>query len=139
MSSLKTTLEGYALYKGREGHLGFLLHRITGLGTLLFLAIHILDTSFVYFNPKLYMDAIQIYRSTLFGFGEIILVFCVLFHGANGLRIAFVDLFAPKFWALSSARQAVRWTLAIALVLWLPAAAIMLHNLLVNNFGLFGG
>ena len=139
MSSLKTTLEGYTLYKGREGHLGFLLHRITGLGTLLFLAIHILDTSFVYFNPKLYMDAIQIYRSTLFGFGEIILVFCVLFHGANGLRIAFVDLFAPKFWALSSARQAVRWTLAIALVLWLPAAAIMLHNLLVNNFGLFGG
>lgn len=139
MTSIKTTLEGYARYQGREGHIGFLLHRITGLGTLLFLAIHILDTSFVYFSPTLYMDAIQIYRSTLFGFGEIILVFCVLFHGVNGLRIAFVDLFAPKFWALASARQAVRWTLAVSIVLWLPAAAIMLRSLLVNNFGLFGG
>lgn len=139
MSTLKTTLEGYARYQGREGHLGFLLHRITGLGTLLFLTIHILDSSLVYFNQKLYMDAILIYRSTLFGIGEVFLMFCVLYHGVNGLRIAYVDLFAPKFWALTSARQASRWTLIISLVLWLPAAAIMVRNLLINNFGLFGG
>jgi succinate dehydrogenase / fumarate reductase cytochrome b subunit len=138
MSTLKTTLAGYAKYQGREGQLGFLLHRITGLGTLLFLAIHILDSSLVYFNPKLYMDAILIYQSTLFGIGEIFLVFCVLFHGVNGLRIAFVDLVAPKFWALTSARQAIRWTLAISVVLWVPAAAIMIRNLLINNFHLFG-
>ncbi len=37
MSSLKTTLSGYAGYRGREGHYSFLLHRITGLGTALFL------------------------------------------------------------------------------------------------------
>src|SRR5450759_5773006 len=88
MSTLKTTLAGYARYQGREGHLGFLLHRITGLGTLLFLAIHILDSSLVYFNPTLYMEGIAIYRSTLFGVGEVILVFCVFYHGVNGLRIA---------------------------------------------------
>ncbi|HEX7432099.1 MAG TPA: hypothetical protein VF326_00455 [Anaerolineaceae bacterium] len=139
MSTLKTTLSGYARYQGREGHLGFLLHRITGLGTLLFLAIHILDSSLVYFNPTLYMEGIAIYRSTLFGVGEVILVFCVFYHGVNGLRIAFVDLFAPRFWALKSARLATRWTLAISFVIWLPAAVIMLRSLLINNFGLFGG
>jgi succinate dehydrogenase / fumarate reductase cytochrome b subunit len=85
------------------------------------------------------MDGIAIYRSTLFGVGEVILVFCVLFHGVNGLRIAFVDLLAPRFWALKSARLATRWTLAISLVLWLPAAVIMLRNMLINNYGLFGG
>ena len=139
MSTLKTTLTGYARYQGREGQLGFLLHRITGLGTLLFLTIHILDSSLVYFNPKLYMEAIAIYRSTPMGVGEVFLMFCVLYHGVNGLRIAFVDLIAPKFWALKSAREATRWTIGVSLVLWLPAAIIMVRNLLINNFGLFGG
>jgi ABC-type multidrug transport system permease subunit len=81
MSSLMTTLGGYASYRGREGHWAFLLHRITGLGVVLFLAIHILDTSMVYFAPHLYDEAINIYRSTVFGILEIVLVFCLIFMG----------------------------------------------------------
>lgn len=139
MSSLKTTATGYAGYRGREGQLSFLLHRITGLGTLLFLAIHILDTATVYFYPDLYGEAIAIYRSTLFGIGEIGLVFCVLYHGVNGLRIAYLDMFAPQRWQIELQRNSVRWTLLITLVLWVPATVIMLRNLLIHNFGLFGG
>ncbi len=93
MSDLRTTLVGYVTYRGREGHWSFLLHRITGLGVVLFLTIHIIDIAFVYFNPTLFMKAIEIYRSTLFGIGEIFLVFCVFYHGVNGLRIAYLDLF----------------------------------------------
>jgi succinate dehydrogenase / fumarate reductase cytochrome b subunit len=139
MSTLKTTLTGYAAYKGREGHIAFLLHRLTGLGTALFLTIHIIDTSWVYFFPGSYQLAIDLYRSTLFGIGEIGLVFSVLFHGVNGLRIAFVDLIAPKFWSIPLQRSSTRWTLVVTLVLWLPATAVMLYNLLHHNFGLFGG
>ena len=79
------------------------------------------------------------YQSTLFGIGEVGLVFCVFFHGVNGLRIAFVDLFKPAAWSISTQRNWTRVTLLITLVLWLPAAAIMLRNLLFHNFGLFGG
>jgi succinate dehydrogenase / fumarate reductase, cytochrome b subunit len=139
MSSLKTTLTGYTGYRGREGQLSFLLHRITGLGTLLFLTIHILDTATVYFYPSLYPEAIHIYQSTLFGFGEIILVFCLFYHGVNGLRIAYFDMFRPKDWEISLQRTSVRLTLILTLIIWLPAAVIMLRNLLINNFGLFGG
>ena len=139
MSSLVTTLSGYLGYRGREGHWSFLLHRITGLGTGLFLTIHILDTSFVYFAPNLYMDAIKIYQSTLAGLGEIVLVFCVLYHGVNGLRIAYFDILAPKRWSIPTARKTFWWTLGISLVLWVPAASIMLFNLLKANYGLFGG
>ncbi len=139
MSSLVTTLSGYLGYRGREGHWSFLLHRITGLGTGLFLTIHILDTSFVYFAPSLYMEAIKIYQSTLAGLGEIVLVFCVLFHGVNGLRIAYFDMFAPKNWAIPSERKAFWWTLGISLGLWIPASGVMLFNLLKFNYGLFGG
>lgn len=139
MSSLKTTLSGYAGYRGREGHFSFLLHRITGLGTALFLTLHIIDTSWVYFAPNAYQHAVALYRTTLFGIGEIFLVFSVLFHGVNGLRVAFFDLIAPKFWEIKKTRKSTRWTLIITLILWLPAAGIMLYNILHHNYGLFGG
>ncbi len=139
MSNIKTTLTGYASYRGREGHYSFLLHRITGLGVVLFLIIHILDTATVYFFPALYQEAINIYRSTLFGFGEIALVFCVFYHGVNGLRVAFFDLIAPKLWNIPKERFSAKIILLITLVMWVPATGIMLYNLFRNNFGWFGG
>ena len=116
MSALKTTLTGYAGYRGREGHWSFLLHRITGLGTGLFLTIHILDIAFVYLAPNLFMDAIKLYQSTLFGIGEIGLVFCVFFHGVNGLRIAYTDMVNAAAWAMTKERDWARTTVIIALV-----------------------
>lgn len=137
VSSLQTTLKGYVRYRGREGHLSFVLHRLTGLGTLLFLIIHILDTSTVYFYPELYDHAIALYRSTPFMLGEIALVFAVIFHGVNGLRIAYYDLWKPQAWNIEGQRKSVRLTLAISILLWLPAAGLMGYHLLHNNFGLF--
>lgn len=139
MSTLRTTLTGYTQYRGREGQWSFMLHRITGLGTLLFLSIHILDTATVYFFPNLYGDAIAIYRTTLFGIGEMVLVFSLFYHGVNGLRLAFFDMFAPRNWVIPSERKSVIWTLLITLIIWIPSVVIMGRNLLINNFGLFGG
>jgi succinate dehydrogenase / fumarate reductase cytochrome b subunit len=139
MSTLRTTLTGYTRYQGRAGQWSFLIHRLTGLGTLLFLAIHILDTSFVYFRPDLYFTAMQLYRTTLFGLAEIGLIFCVFFHGVNGLRIAILDLFAPKGWNMLTQKRLTLWTLAVTLVFWIPASVVMVRNLLINNFHLFGG
>lgn len=138
-SSLKTTLQGYVGYRGREGQISFLLHRLTGLGVLLFLAIHIVDTSFVYFAPQLYDDVIQLYRSTVFGIGEVGLVFCLFYHGVNGVRIAYLDLFKPKGWTKESELRSVIITMVATLVLFIPSALIMLRNLLMHNYGLFGG
>jgi succinate dehydrogenase / fumarate reductase cytochrome b subunit len=135
-SSLKNTATGYALYRGREGHYAFLLHRLTGLGTLLFLIIHILDTSTVYFFPALYEHAIAIYRATPFMLGEIALVFSLIYHGVNGLRLAITDLWLPKKWSVKFERNSVRATLLISLLLWTPAAIWMMLSLLKNNFNL---
>ncbi len=139
MANLNTTVSGYTRYRGREGQWAFMLHRITGLGTLLFLLIHIVDTSFVYFAPHLYRDVMELYRSTIFGIGELALVFSVFFHGVNGLRIAVFDLFAPRAWMIRVQRNSTVFTLIITLILWVPAAAWMIRNLLYHNFGLFGG
>ncbi len=131
MASLRTTLEGSLRYRGR-GQYSFLLHRITGLGTLLFLIIHILDTSTVYFAPDLYEEAIALYRSTPFMLGEIALVFAVIFHGVNGLRIAFSDLF-PQYWRPQYQERAVLVVFVLSVLLWLPAAYLMGRALWVYN------
>ena len=135
IDSLKTTLSGYASYRGREGHTSFLLHRFTGLGTLLFLIIHIVDTSWAYSNPELYQHAIELYTTWYFMLGEIILVFCVIYHGVNGLRIAYYDMRKPQGWTISGNRSSARWTLSVSVILWLPLAVIMAYRLLHDTLG----
>jgi succinate dehydrogenase / fumarate reductase, cytochrome b subunit len=138
-SSLKTTLKGYTNYRGREGQWSFLLHRITGLGVVFFLAIHIVDTSFVFFAPHLYDEVMQLYRSTLFGIGEVALIFCVFYHGVNGVRVAYLDLFKPKGWTRESEQRSVVIAAVATLLLFVPTAFWMVRNLLIHNYGLFGG
>lgn len=139
MSAFKTALKGYVGYRGKEGQLAFLLHRITGLGVLLFLAVHIVDTATVYFFPSLYDEVIQVYRTTLFGIGEVALVFCLFFHGVNGVRIAYIDLKKPVLWDIQQEKRSFNIALIITMVLFIPSAFFMLRNLLMHNYGLFGG
>ncbi len=134
MTSLRVPLEGSLAYRGREGQWAYLLHRLTGLGTLLFLTIHILDTSTVYFFPSLYEHAIDIYRLTPFMLGEIGLVFAVIYHGVNGLRVAAFDL-KPEWWREGTQRRSFWWTLGLSIALWLPAAYLMGRSMFIHNFG----
>jgi succinate dehydrogenase hydrophobic anchor subunit len=144
MTALGTTVSNFVeglLYRGREGHLSYIGHRLAGLGTLLFLAIHIVDTSTVYFGkllgaPDLYTHAIDIYRSTPFMLGEILLVAAVLFHGVNGLKIILYDAF-PYWWNKNFERQAFWKVAGLTFILWVPAAyfmgrALYIHNLCAN-------
>jgi succinate dehydrogenase / fumarate reductase cytochrome b subunit len=134
MDSVRTTISGFLVYRYRAGQLSFVMHRLTGPGTLLFLSIHILDTATVYFFPQLYKHAIDIYRSTPMMLGEIVLVFSVIYHGVNGARIAIFDLFSPKWWRAESQDKTALATLAVAILLWLPAAFLMGRSLVMHNF-----
>lgn len=117
-------------YRGGIGQLSYILHRVTGLGILVFLVIHVVDTSLVFFFPALYADAIAIYRSVPFMIGEIFLVFSVIYHGVNGVRIAILDLYLTKNWENKTHHNSVIWTLVVSVLLWLPAAFIMGRNVL---------
>lgn len=118
------------VYRGREGQLSFVLHRLTSLGILAFLSVHVLDTSTVFFFPSHYDHAISIYQSVPFMISEIFLVFSVIYHGVNGARIAILDLYMAKKWEVKSQQNLVIWTLMISILLWLPAAFIMSRNVL---------
>ena len=78
-------------YRGGIGQWSWLLHRITGVGVLCFLCLHILDTSLIVLGPEHYNGIIAIYRMPVFRLMEIGLVACVLFHALNGVRIIVLD------------------------------------------------
>jgi len=140
MTALGDTVSSFMeglLYRGREGHLSFIGHRLAGLGTLAFLAIHILDTSTVYFGkqlgqPGLYAHAVDLYRSTPFMLGEILLVAAVIYHGVNGLKIILFDTF-PSWWQVDRERQAFWKVAIITFIMWAPAAFLMGRSLYENN------
>ena len=78
-------------YRGKEGQWSWIFHRLTGVGVLLFLITHILDTMLVWFGPNIYNRVIMIYRHPLFKFAEIGLFAAVLYHSLNGIRIILID------------------------------------------------
>jgi succinate dehydrogenase / fumarate reductase, cytochrome b subunit len=114
-------------YGGGVGQWSWLIHRVTGLGILAFLVIHIIDTFLVVAFPAEYDFTVDIYGGVFagtyhwwlrWGFraAELGLIACVLFHAVNGVRIVLFDL-----WPKSSDYQ--RQSFWIALVVF---AAIML-------------
>lgn len=110
-------------YKGREGMWTWMLHRVTGLGILLFLLIHVFDTGLVIYWPHLYDESLAIYRHPLFRLGELAIFFSVLYHALNGLRIVIQD-----FWphAMRHQRKLGIVALAASVLLILPVAWIMM-------------
>ena len=97
MTSLVLTVTETLRYRGAIGQWSWVLHRITGLGVVLFLTLHVIDTSWAAFYPDLYVKAIAIYQTPLFTIGEFALVACVVYHAFNGLMIAIFD-FRPVLW-----------------------------------------
>ncbi|MDE2821683.1 MAG: succinate dehydrogenase, cytochrome b556 subunit [Chloroflexota bacterium] len=101
MTSLVLTVRETLRYRGAIGQWSWVLHRLTGVGVVLFLALHVIDTSWAVFYPALYVKAIAAYQSPLFTLGEFGLVFAVVYHAFNGVRIVIFD-YRPELWRYQS-------------------------------------
>jgi succinate dehydrogenase / fumarate reductase cytochrome b subunit len=84
-------------YRGGSGMWAWMFHRIMGLGVLLFLCIHILETFTLSFGPDFYDHTMELYNTAFFRVAEIGLLFAVLYHAINGIRITIQD-FWPALW-----------------------------------------
>lgn len=103
--SLSTALR----YKGRDGYLTYILHRIGGLGMAIFITTHVLAT-FVEGKGWRIGDFINdIYISPFF---QIIFLFGVLFHVINGMRVTLLDLF-PKLLPYYQQAIKIEWVVFI--------------------------
>ena len=121
-----------SIYKGGVGQWSWALHRLTGVGVLLFLIFHILDTALILLGPTLYNKVIAIYRMPLFGLSEIGLFAAVLYHSLNGVRIVVID-----FWPASTRwhKQMFAAVAAFFFLIFLPVAWIMLGHILRGGGG----
>jgi succinate dehydrogenase / fumarate reductase cytochrome b subunit len=70
----------------------FYAHRLTGFAILAFLFLHIADVSTYAFSRGLYEEVHELYGSAPMRIFECLLLFAILFHALNGLRILAVDL-----------------------------------------------
>ena len=54
------------MYRGVVGQWSWILHRVTGMGVLVFLCLHILDTAMIMWGPDAYNHMVQLYRNPFF-------------------------------------------------------------------------
>ncbi len=113
-----------ATYRGREGQIAWMLHRVTGVGVFLFLALHISNIFLMSFPAHVFNSVLIFYHSVLFKLLSIFgLYLGVLYHALNGIRVMIVD-----FWPGAGKYQAPLWRIQLVVfaLAFVPSAAVML-------------
>lgn len=121
-----------SLYRGDPGMWAWVLQRITGVTIFFFLFVHVLDTAVIRVNENTYTEIIATYQTWYIGLMEIGLVFCVLWHAINGLRVILIDFWGngPKY-----QRQMLWAVVAVFAVLFIAGTVRMLQILFTHvNF-----
>lgn len=106
LPGFRGTLRAFELSResqASEGRWAFYLQRLSGAGVFGFLALHVVDVSVFAFSASLYNSVHRLYGSPVLRVLECGLVFAVLFHALNGLRLLAVDtlrigLRASRYW-----------------------------------------
>lgn len=114
-------------YRGKQGMITWMLNRITGLGILLFVGIHVVAAFFLQqFGDDVSIAVTTIYESWPF---QLVVYFCVLYHATHGARIAIEDLF-PSLLRFHSELVWLQWIIFIPLYV-LPSY-IMVQNAILG-------
>ncbi|MBM4271395.1 MAG: succinate dehydrogenase, cytochrome b556 subunit [Deltaproteobacteria bacterium] len=70
----------------------YILHRVTGLGILLFFLIHIFASSMRMYGPETWAAAMAILKNPIFKLGEFFVFVAFAFHALNGIRLILIEL-----------------------------------------------
>jgi len=117
-------LEGVK-YKGGGPMLAWVLHRISGLSIIIFVALHILASFLTQqLGSDLGISVNIIYQSIYF---QLYIIFCALFHGVNGLRIIILDIW-PRLIRYQKELTWLEWF--VILPLYALTAFIMIRRFL---------
>jgi succinate dehydrogenase / fumarate reductase cytochrome b subunit len=79
--------------RGRAlGHVAFVGNRITGLGLVFYLYLHLGVLSMLLRGESAWNDFLGLATTTIFLLLDVLLLFGLLYHGLNGLRVALVGM-----------------------------------------------
>jgi succinate dehydrogenase / fumarate reductase cytochrome b subunit len=109
--------------RGRTlGHVAFVGNRITGLGLVFYLYLHLAVLSLLLRGAEAWNEFLEIATTTVFLLLDVLLLFGLLYHGLNGLRVTLVGTgYVPN------RQKALWWAGAVVgtLVLALGAVRIL--------------
>jgi succinate dehydrogenase / fumarate reductase cytochrome b subunit len=89
--SRRRGVAGWADVRGRRlGGWAFILNRITGLGVLLYLYMHLVILSMLAAGPDRWDSFVSIALSPPFLLLDVVLIAGLLIHGLNGIRVTLV-------------------------------------------------
>lgn len=111
-------------YRVSWSQLAWFGHRISGLGVLLYLFMHIVETSTVLFGPDVYNAAVGIFKNLPARIGEVVLMAAVVYHALNGIRVIAMD-----FWPGLTIyyRPLTYGVIAATIVAMIPLGLLMLR------------
>jgi len=116
-------------YRFHTGMVAWGAHRLTGIGIVIFIVVHIWSISHLGSGADSFNTVMALYNTPLFKVGEIILYGTILFHALNGLRIISVDFFGGAryqkklFWGF----------MAVGVLLFLIGVWTMLNRAIPMN------
>lgn len=111
-----------SVYKGRSGQWAFVTHRITGFLVFFFLLLHIVDVSLVS-HPDLYDEVHELYGNVLLRLFEVGLLFGLVYHSLNGLRVVMIDFFPG---AIRNEKRVLNGVLFVTIVATLVGGYVIL-------------
>jgi len=77
--------------RGRSlGHVAFVGNRVTGLGLVFYLYLHLGVLSLLLLGEDAWSDFLRLATTTIFLLLDVLLLFGVLYHGLNGIRVTLV-------------------------------------------------
>jgi succinate dehydrogenase / fumarate reductase cytochrome b subunit len=114
LAPLVNTVRESVRYRGKEGHWSWVLHRLTGLGLVLFMIAHIFGMGMVAFAPALHDAMLELYKTPLFSIGELFLAFSLVWN---------------------QQQKATRLSIVITLAISLPLMGIMAYKSISHFMG----
>jgi succinate dehydrogenase / fumarate reductase cytochrome b subunit len=116
------TLFGYRVSWAQLAWFG---HRASGLGVLLFLFLHVVETSTVLLGPEVYDFTQTFYHNLPAKLGEVLLMAALVYHSLNGLRVIAMD-FWPRLTVYY--RPITYGVVAATIIAMIPLGIIMTRD-----------
>ena len=94
MASRLTRAQARVLrYRVSWAQLAWFGHRLSGIGILVYLFMHIVETSMVTLGPEVYNATLGLFRNLPVRLGEVLLMAALVYHSLNGLKVIVLDFF----------------------------------------------
>jgi succinate dehydrogenase / fumarate reductase cytochrome b subunit len=118
-------------YRLSWNELAWLGHRLSGIGVLIYLFMHIVENATLAFGPDVYDWTQTLFHNLPVRLGEIVLMAALVYHSLNGIRVVVMD-----FWP--STTRLYR-PLTYGVIVLTVAAMIPLAIIMITPYAPWGG